>query len=100
MSADVRRTYDALRAVLRAHGAGAGALAGLPELAAVLHDERRLAPAAAARWLQARHPALGERTPLEVWLGGRADRVLDAARAAAEASRASPARRTPRGEER
>lgn len=81
MSADVRRTYTALRAVLSAHGAGAGALTGLTELAAVLREQRGLAPAAAAQWLQARHAGLGERTPLEVWLGGRADRVIDAARA-------------------
>jgi hypothetical protein len=77
---DVRRTYAALRAVLQAHGAGAGALAGLTELATILRDQRRLAPAAAARWLEGQHPGLGAQTPLEVWLAGRADRVLDAAR--------------------
>jgi hypothetical protein len=81
VSDDVRRTYTALRAVLHARGAGAGALTGLTELATVLGEQRRLAPAAAARWLEARHAALGERTPLEVWLAGRADRVIDAARA-------------------
>lgn len=81
MNADVRRTYAALRAVLRAHGAGAGALTGLTELATVLRDQRRLPPAAAAQWLGARHARLGERAPLEVWLEGRADRVIDAARA-------------------
>ena len=80
MNADIRRTYAALRAVLHAHGAGAGALTGLTELATVLRDQRRLAPAAAAQWLGARHARLGERTPLEVWLAGRADRVIDAAR--------------------
>jgi hypothetical protein len=83
VSAEAHRTYAALRAVLRAHGAGAGALAGLTELATVLRDQRRLTPTAAAQWLQARHAQLGERTPLEVWLAGRPDRVIDAARAAA-----------------
>jgi hypothetical protein len=85
VSADVRRTSTALPAVLHARGAGAGALAGLTELAAVLGQHRGLAPAAAARWLEARHPGLGEHTPLELWLAGRADRVLDAARTAGNA---------------
>jgi hypothetical protein len=81
VSADVRRTYAALRAALQARGAGTGALAGLTELATVLRDQRGLTPAAAVRWLQERHAGLGARTPLEVWLAGRADRVIDAARA-------------------
>jgi hypothetical protein len=81
VNADIRPTYAALRAALRAHGGGAGALTGLTELATVLRDQRRLAPAAAAQWLGERHPRLGERTPLEVWLEGRADRMIDAARA-------------------
>ena len=80
MNEDARRTYAALRAALQARGAGAGALTGLTELATVLRDRRRLAPAAAAQWLEARQPELGPQTPLEVWLAGRADRVIDAAR--------------------
>jgi hypothetical protein len=78
---DVPRTYAALREALQAHGAGAGALAGLTELAGVLHGRLGLSPAAAARWLTSSHAALGDRRPLDVWLGGRADRVIDAARA-------------------
>ncbi len=80
MSADVRRTYTALRAVLQANGAGAGALTGLTELAGILHQGRGLGPAAAADWLMATHAGLGNRRPLDVWLAGRADRVIDAAR--------------------
>ena len=83
MSADVRRTYSALRAVLHARGVAAGALAGLTELATILRDQRRLTPTAAAQWLERRHPDLGEQTPLDVWLAGRADRVIDAARGGA-----------------
>jgi hypothetical protein len=83
VSADARRTYAALRAVLQAHGAGAQALTGLTELAGVLHGRHGLAPRSAARWLQVSRPGLGGRTPLDVWLGGRADRVIDAARAGA-----------------
>jgi hypothetical protein len=81
VNADTRRTYAALRAVLQAPGAGAQALTGLTELAGVLHGRHSLAPGSAAQWLRASHPGLGGRTPLDVWLGGRADRVLDAARA-------------------
>jgi hypothetical protein len=80
VSADPRPIYAALRRVLQANGGGAGALAGLAELAAVLHAQHGRGPGAAAKWLREGHPNLGGRTPLEVWLGGRADRVIDAAR--------------------
>ena len=80
MSAPIRRTLTALRAVLQANGADAAALTGLTELAGLLGRDHGLAPAAAAQWLLASHPALGDRPPLEVWLTGRADRVIDAAR--------------------
>ena len=80
MSADTRPTYAALRRVLQAHGGGAAALAGLAELAGVLHGRPGRSAHAAGEWLRESHPGLGGRTPLEVWLGGRADRVIDAAR--------------------
>lgn len=81
MSASVRRTYTALRATLQAHGADAGALSGLTELAGLLSGQAGLSPSAAAQWLLASHARLDHRRPLDVWLGGRADRVIDAARA-------------------
>jgi hypothetical protein len=81
VSADPRPIYAALRRVLQAHGGGAGALAGLAELASVLHGRQERGPGPAARWLQEAHPGLGGRTPLDVWLAGRVDRVIDAARA-------------------
>ena len=81
MSADARPTYAALRRALQEHGGGAGALAGLAELAGVLHGRPGCGPREAAAWLREGHPGLGGRTPLEVWLSGRADRVIDAARA-------------------
>jgi hypothetical protein len=80
-------TYAALRAVLHEHDAPATALTGLTELAALLSGRHGLAPNAAVKWMLGMNPALADQRPLDLWLGGGAARVIDAARAESTGAR-------------
>lgn len=74
-------TYAALRTVLLEHDAPAAALTGLPALAGLLGGRHRLSPSAATRWMLGPNARLGDRRPLDVWLGYGAGHVIDAANA-------------------
>ena len=73
-----RRAFAGLRTLVLEPGGGSASLAGLAGLAGLLGRT----PAATTQWMLAANDRLGERRPIDVWLEGRPDQVIDAARSA------------------